>query len=82
MKTTILLLFAVLLFNCTPRYIQTIDVETGRFITVREPNNVTKVNDTLIIYQDQRNIYFYGKYIGKLPKSDDKHTFHKVVRIK
>jgi hypothetical protein len=85
MKKIILVTMLLSLVACSSPYIEVIDVNDGKYLTIRDQKHYTKVKDTLIIASNVKAFTvwsLYGKYLGNMPESVSVISYRKVVRIK
>lgn len=71
-KLLLLLCITLLIMSCQQKkQINCISLQNGEYITVIDTQNLTKVNDSLIIRLTTANITssLYGKYTGTIPES-------------
>jgi hypothetical protein len=85
MKKILFIGLLTLFMSCENIYTTVVDVNDGKFMTVRDGQRYTNVGDTLIVmYETQgyRGVSLYGKYVKEMPKKTANITYRKVVRTK
>lgn len=71
------------LVSCQSNYIRVMDTSNGQFILLRDVSRITELQDTLIIYKNDKlhtSYHVYGKFLKDIPNTGT-HTYRKVVRI-
>ena len=93
-KLLLLAMMSIILMSCGKTYIETMDVDDGEFIMVRDSKHNTILGDTLIVSTELNSAAsytLYGRYVGKVPNNftytknsgeEVRIIYAKVIRIR